>query len=261
MSQSVNVNMVPGFFSPSLNMSQYDVGRTFVINLVDSNGSYSIPAGATVKLEGTKPSGFGFSLAGTVSGNAVSFTTTETVTAEAGIIPCEVSVTSSGTVLGSTNLNLYIEASPHPEGTIDGDAETIIPTLTLLVERVEAAADSVLGRQTVTNTLPAGSQASYSFDEETNTQTFGIPQGEAGAGAAGVTATAYSSSSTYAVGDYVIHNSNLYRCTTAITTAEAFTAAHWTQVVLADDVSDLKEDIDDLGFSVVNGKLCVTYTA
>lgn len=27
-----------------------------------------------------------------------------------------------------------------------------------------------------------------------------------------------------------------------------------------EDVSDLKEDIDDLGFSVVNGKLCVTYT-
>lgn len=253
MSQSVNVNMVPGFFSPSLNMSQYDVGRTFVINLVDSNGSYSIPAGATVKLEGTKPSGFGFSLTGTVSGNAVSFTTTETVTAEAGIIPCEVSVTSSGTVLGSTNLNLYIEASPHPEGTIDGDAETIIPTLTLLVERVEAAADSVLNRQTVTNTLPAGSQASYSFDEDTNTQTFGIPQGEAGAGAAGVTANAYSSSSTYAVGDYVIHNSNLYRCTTSITTAEAFTAAHWTQVVLANDVSDLKDNIGKR-LTVLDGK-------
>ena len=70
------------------------------------------------------------------------------------------------------------------------------------------------------------------------------PQGEAGAGAAGVTASAYSSSSTYAVGDYVIHNSNLYRCTTAITTAEAFTSAHWTQVVLGDDVADLKSDIN-----------------
>ena len=111
---------------------------------------------------------------------------------------------------------------------------------------MEAAASSVLDMTVNASTLSAGSQATYSYDEETNTATFGIPQGEAGAGAAGVTASAYSSSRTYAVGDYVIHNSNLYRCTTAITTAEAFTAAHWTQVVLADDVTDLKSDINDI---------------
>ena len=46
----------------------------------------------------------------------------------------------------------------------------------------------------------------------------------------------YSNSSTYAVGDYVIYNDQLYRCTTAITTAEAWTAAHWTAAVLGDDV-------------------------
>ena len=53
-------------------------------------------------------------------------------------------------------------------------------------------------------------------------------------------ANQYSSSSTYKVGDYVIYNDSLYRCTTAITTAETWTAAHWTAAVLGDDVSDLK---------------------
>ena len=42
-------------------------------------------------------------------------------------------------------------------------------------------------------------------------------------------AGAYDSTSTYAVGDYVVYEHDLYVCNTAISTAEAWTAAHWTQ--------------------------------
>ena len=42
----------------------------------------------------------------------------------------------------------------------------------------------------------------------------------------------YSASSTYALGSLVIYNNLLYKCTTAITVAEAWTIAHWTQVSL-----------------------------
>lgn len=56
----------------------------------------------------------------------------------------------------------------------------------------------------------------------------------------------YSTSSTYAVGDYVIHNDQLYRCITAITTAEDWTAAHWTAAVLGNDVGDLKSAFDNM---------------
>lgn len=59
-------------------------------------------------------------------------------------------------------------------------------------------------------------------------------------------ASEYSSSATYAVGDYAVHSGKLYQCTTAIATAEAWTAAHWTEAKLADDVSQLKEDIADI---------------
>lgn len=58
------------------------------------------------------------------------------------------------------------------------------------------------------------------------------------------TAAAYSSSATYAVGDYVFYGGTLYRCNTAITTAEAWTAAHWTAAVLGDDVADLKSELN-----------------
>ena len=237
--QNINVNIVPDSYPQTIRYSQGDVGREFKINVV----GFTIPTGATVKIQATKPSGFGFSVAGTVVGNAVSFTTTAIMTDEAGRFPAELEITKDSVVIGTANFIMWGEANPHPEGTTDGQQGTIIPELTLLVERVEAAASSVLDMEVVANTLPAGSQATYSYDEDLNKATFGIPQGEAGAGAAGVVASAYSASATYKVGDYVIHNSNLYRCTTAITTAEAFTAAHWTQIVLADDVSDLKTDL------------------
>ena len=50
-------------------------------------------------------------------------------------------------------------------------------------------------------------------------------------------APAYSSSITYGLGEYVVYNHVLYRCTTAIPTAEAWNSAHWTQVVLTEDIS------------------------
>ena len=78
-------------------------------------------------------------------------------------------------------------------------------------------------------------------------------------GAATKIAAAYSSSSTYAVGDYVSYNNNIYRCTTAITTAEEWTAAHWTAVTIGDEVSDLKSAFDTFSMpfvpSMIHGRL------
>jgi len=51
------------------------------------------------------------------------------------------------------------------------------------------------------------------------------------------TSSAYSSSATYAVGDYAIYNNVLYRCKTAVSTPEAFDAAKW-------DAVDLKTNRD-----------------
>lgn len=50
----------------------------------------------------------------------------------------------------------------------------------------------------------------------------------------------------YAVGDYVIHDGGLYRCTTPITSAETWTAEHWTQVVFGAEVADLKSALNDI---------------
>ena len=62
----------------------------------------------------------------------------------------------------------------------------------------------------------------------------------------GMLAPAYSTSATYAVGDHVTYNGGYYVCKTAITTAEAWTAAHWTQVTVGGEAADLKSAFDSV---------------
>ena len=75
------------------------------------------------------------------------------------------------------------------------------------------------------------------------------------AAANGAIAATYSSSSTYAVGDYCIHDGGLYRCTTAITTGEAWTAAHWTATKIGPDVSELKSAVNSVSEDLYEEKL------
>ena len=79
-------------------------------------------------------------------------------------------------------------------------------------------------------------------------------------------ANAYSASSTYAVGDMVLKDGQLYECNTAISTAEAWTAAHWTAVTVGDEIATVKdglnavkEEFSDIGLSVVDGAINITY--
>lgn len=58
-----------------------------------------------------------------------------------------------------------------------------------------------------------------------------------------VIASIYNSSQTYAVGDYCLDGttSSLYRCVTAITTPEAWTAEHWTQTTVGAELKQKYE--------------------
>lgn len=49
-------------------------------------------------------------------------------------------------------------------------------------------------------------------------------------------ADAYDDTATYAVGDLCIHDNQLYKCTTAITTAEAWNASHWTATNISSEM-------------------------
>ena len=62
-------------------------------------------------------------------------------------------------------------------------------------------------------------------------------------------AAAYSTSATYAVGDYCTRDGKLYRCNTAINTAEAWTAGHWTEVKVGTDLSNKVDKVSGKGLS------------
>lgn len=56
-------------------------------------------------------------------------------------------------------------------------------------------------------------------------------------------APTYSNTGLYAVGSYAWYNGVLKRCIVPITTAESYTAAHWTDAALGNDLRDLKSAI------------------
>ena len=64
-----------------------------------------------------------------------------------------------------------------------------------------------------------------------------------------VIAEAYDATSTYDVGAYVTHENNLYKCNTAITTAEEWNAEHWTLVDVISAIPTKTSELDnDSGF-------------
>ena len=138
--QNVKVDITPGYEqSKIIYVSQYDVGREFKINLTDGTDGYTIPAQTVAKIAGIKPSGLGFQVQGTISGNQVTFTTTSGMTDEAGRIPVEISLTKGTTILGSKNFYLDIEEATHHPETPDGSKEFTIPELTLILQQLSQA--------------------------------------------------------------------------------------------------------------------------
>lgn len=133
--------MTPDTILPYLKLSQYDVGREISFVMKDGSQEYTVPSGATVKLEGTKPSGLGFTITCTVDGSTATAVTTAGMTDEWGTVVAELVVRQGDNRLGSSNVRFDIERSPHPEGTTDGSAEQIIPALTLLLRQIEEDLD------------------------------------------------------------------------------------------------------------------------
>lgn len=61
----------------------------------------------------------------------------------------------------------------------------------------------------------------------------------------------FSTTKTYAVGDYVIYQGKLYKCTTAVTTAGSWNSSNWALAVLSDDVSSLNNALNEIASNTV----------
>ena len=71
----------------------------------------------------------------------------------------------------------------------------------------------------------------------------------------GITSPKFSTGSTYTVGDFVIYTGKLYRCTTAVTVAGAWSASNWGQTTVKGEIKDLNTNLGGLSFvKDANGK-------
>ena len=137
----MNLDIIPNGAIKRVHVSQNDVGRALTFELFNNSTSYTIPSGATVKIQGTKPSGFGFSETCTVSGNTVTVDTTETMTDEFGYIDTELSISYGDVVIGTSNFVLAVEKNPHPSNTTDGTqitAQSLQVQINELAEIIES---------------------------------------------------------------------------------------------------------------------------
>lgn len=164
------------------------------------------------------------SISGTVSGYAV--------TADGSTVPC------TGSKSGN-RASILIPAAAYQPGSIfitvfitDGTTVTTVAAVssTVMRSRTNAQVDPGSVVTDWTQTINAAMQS-----VETAAENLG-----------GIVAVPYASI-TFPVplGKYTYHNNNLYRCITPIASSESFTAAHWTQVRLGDDVSDLKSAMNE----------------
>ena len=68
-------------------------------------------------------------------------------------------------------------------------------------------------------------------------------------------AAEYSAAQTYALFDYCTHDGKLYRCTTAITEAEAWTEAHWTETSVSAELKAIYMTLQNKADLGADGKV------
>ena len=79
--------IMPGSISPVLNLSQYDDARAFTAHLKDESGNpFTLPSGASAKLEGMNYKGVTFEINAQPSGSDITFTPKEAAPDQPGLI-------------------------------------------------------------------------------------------------------------------------------------------------------------------------------
>ena len=176
-----------------------DGGHTFQISGIDDTG-------ATVALSGTvagvfrRPDNADIALTGSASGGVASVTLTDDCYAVPGRFGLTIYTTADGQKTAVYAAVGTVAATNG--GAVAGDTPQDVVDL---INAIEAAVA----------TIPA---------DYTDLMASIAPM--------------YSNSALYAVGSYAWYDGDLYRCTTPITTAETWTAAHWTAAVISKDVQE-----------------------
>ena len=120
-----DLDMVPGLALVEKRLNQYDDDFRLKIHLVARAGTFTVAAGTTVAIRGTKPDGNGFSADASldVSSSTVTVIGDQQMTAACGKAIFEVTLYNSGKELNSANFILRIEPAALDRDTVASDSK------------------------------------------------------------------------------------------------------------------------------------------
>ena len=141
MAQSINLQITPNGVIPTIYASQFDVGREITFNLYDGSTAYTPPAGSTIRFEGKKSDGNGFSYNCTYVDNVVTVVLTDQMTVFAEDVQCELRIADiNANDIGTLNVVLSVEKSPIDGNTPMSDTE--IPAIVELARAEQYNAEA-----------------------------------------------------------------------------------------------------------------------
>lgn len=112
------LDVTPGGYPTRINLSQYDNAFTIVLNLFSSVGAFSVGSEATAALVGTKVDGNGYSVAASISDNAVTIIGDKQLTAVAGENIFEIVIYDDDKEIRTSNFIIHVERAALDKDTI-----------------------------------------------------------------------------------------------------------------------------------------------
>lgn len=115
ITQTYTLSLQPGGAPLRIPCVQRDANsRDITFDLTSGGVAFSPPDGTVATIDGTKPDGKSFSAAGTISGTKITVTLSQQMTAVAGDVPCQLTITSGTAVLGTARFILAVSEAAIP---------------------------------------------------------------------------------------------------------------------------------------------------
>lgn len=148
--QKIRLYLEPSSIADIAHACQMDVKRQFQFLIYDENGTYSIPSGASVSINGQKPDGYLFDydesdyVSGThvisKTGNVVTVYTTPQMTACEGNVACQIRISQNGSDIGILPFTMHVQKTPlaDEQGYSQSDLPSIVRKYNEFCEDAEA---------------------------------------------------------------------------------------------------------------------------
>lgn len=109
------VNTIPNGIPVVIHCNQFETGDTWKFVIFSGDERYNIPAGATVKFQGTKSNKETFTISCTVSNNEVLVTVTDDITSSGGKCIAEIYIKSGDVNVYTANMLIAVEDTAGSE--------------------------------------------------------------------------------------------------------------------------------------------------